>query len=375
MTYFSPFKSIEKSHFRFRLFSMLFLCCIIFNQNSFAQLPDTNHLRVGLAGNPPFVMSGHNNNSGIAYEIWNGVADAANWHYSIQLFPSVPDALSALKEGKLDLVVGPISITSGRIKEMDFSQPYYYSGLSIMSRKDEPSIIDRISPLFSKKLLAAVLVFLFILSIVGTLFWLAEREKSPKEFPHDFPHGIANGMWLAIVTMTTVGYGDRAPVTFWGRVIAGSWMVISIIFATSMVAGIASTLTLTGMGTNTITEANQLDGKLVATPSFPAAGTFLDDTHAKIIRTNSLDEAYKLLKKKKVAAIVFDRPQLLYYQNMHPDNEIIVSRSQYDPTGYGFAFPMKSSLKKKVNFQMLNLNELGNVSHIIKAWIDDKNHP
>lgn len=336
-----------------------------------ANQPDTSRLKVGVAGSPPFVMPGEGTHSGIAYEIWDAIADAENWHYSSQKFTTVSDALAALKEGKIDLVVGPVSITSERVEMMDFSQPYYYSGLSIMSRKDAPTIIDRIRPLFSMKLLVAVIIFLSILGIVGTLIWLAEREKSPEQFPPDMPHGIANGMWLAIVTMSTTGYGDRAPITFWGRIIAGSWMVISIIFATTMVAGIASTLTLTGMGSNTITEAGQLSGKTVATPSFQVAGPFLDEFHAKAVRVNSLEEAYRLLQEKKVSAIVFDRPQLLYFQKEHPDDNITVSRADYDPLGYGFAFPLKSPLIKTVNIRMLSLNESGKVKHIVNSWIDE----
>lgn len=339
-----------------------------------ATQPDTTNLKVGLAGNPPFVMPETKINSGIAYEIWNTVAQTAGWQYSIEHYATVSDALSALREGKLDLVVGPVSITSERVKEFDFSQPFYYSGLSIMSRKDAPGILDRIRPFFSMKLLVAVLIFLSILGIVGTLIWLAEREKSPEQFPHDMAHGIANGMWLAIVTMSTTGYGDRAPVTFWGRIIAGAWMVISIIFATTMVAGIASTLTLTGMGNKTITNAAQLRGKQVASPSSEVTESFLEEFHAKTIRVKSLTEAYKLLKAKKVAAIVFDRPQLLYFMKKNPDKDIIISRSVYDPTSYGFAFPLNSPLSKQINFQLLSLNELGRVKHIIKAWIDDERH-
>ena len=98
-----------------------------------------------------------------------------------------------------------------------------------MSNSEGHGWWDRIAPFFSKSLLYAVFIFLFILSIVGTLVWLTERNASPEQFPKDPAHGIANGMWLAIVTMTTTGYGDRAPITFWGRIITGSWMVISII--------------------------------------------------------------------------------------------------------------------------------------------------
>jgi len=67
-----------------------------------------------------------------------------------------------------------------------------------MSRVSESTLWDKVKPLFSFKLLIAVGIFLIILTIVGTLLWLAERKKSPDQFPSKPIDGIGTGMWLAI---------------------------------------------------------------------------------------------------------------------------------------------------------------------------------
>lgn len=344
----------------------------VFAQTTVVSLPpDTTHLRVGIAGSSPFIIVRNKNDyNGIAYEIWQMVAADARWNFSVIDYPTVAQALDSLEKGKIDILVGPVSITSARVNKVRFSQPYYQSSLSIMSRAEKRGIWSRISPFFSWKLAVAVVVFLFILAIVGTLIWMAERKESPEQFPPDPPSGIANGMWLAIVTMSTTGYGDKAPITFWGRIITGCWMVISIIFATSMVAGIASTLTLTGMGTSTITKASELSGKKVATIKNSPAIDFIDDNNATPVPVDNLDSAFQQLKDKNVVAIVYDRPQLQYYLKTHPDDEIQVGVAQYYKQGYGFAFPkLSNKLLPEVNIHLLNLMEENRVQAVVDRWL------
>ena len=50
---------------------------------------------------------------------------------------------------------------------------------------------------------------------------------------------IADGLWWAMVTLTTVGYGDISPVTPIGRVVGGSLMVVGM-FTLALFAGIVS---------------------------------------------------------------------------------------------------------------------------------------
>ena len=53
--------------------------------------------------------------------------------------------------------------------------------------------------------------------------------------------GFDNALWWAIVTVTTVGYGDVVPTTTIGRVIAGALMLVgvsAIPIATSLVVSV-----------------------------------------------------------------------------------------------------------------------------------------
>ena len=70
---------------------------------------------------------------------------------------------------------------------------------------------------------AALFVLLLLLVIASSLAYLAEHEAQPAAFG-TIPHA----MWWAIVTLTTVGYGDVVPITPWGKVVGGLIGIIGI---------------------------------------------------------------------------------------------------------------------------------------------------
>lgn len=335
-----------------------------------SEVPSTDTLLVGVAGSQPFVFSNSVENKGIAVDIWEDLAAKRNWSYSYQYFDKVDLALSELVKGNVDLVVGPISITSSRLENMRFSQPFYNSSLSIISRSDQLTLWQKVKPFFSFKLLIAIGIFLFILSLVGSLLWLAERKSSPDQFPKDPINGIGNGMWLAVVTMSTVGYGDKAPVTLAGRVITGTWIIVSIIFATSMVAGIASTLTLNSLGDSTILNIEQLANQRATTLTGSPSATFLKENKAKVVDSNSLEEAVEKLESEEVEAVVYDRPQLLYYIKQNQSEHLHLAKAEYFKQGYGFAFQINSTLVYDVNRALLELSEDQETERIINSYLE-----
>lgn len=288
---------IYRKSYIFTCFIFLFLS---FNITSVGAQPRQDSLKIGVSGSEPFIEN-IGQQTGISLEIWQDIANMGNLDYKLIPYQGVPNALTDLSNGELDAVVGPISITPERARHVKFTQPYYQSSISIMSRSESPTLFQRLKLLLSKRFLYAVLGFLCMLAIVGFLFWLAERHRNPDEFSSSPVKGIGDGMWCAIVTMTTTGYGDIAPRTLKGRVIAGCWMVICIAFATTMVAGISSTLALSASNVKTISKAEQLNDQKVAVVKNSPAAAFVKKYGAQRVYVTTLSDGYKALKSKKVA--------------------------------------------------------------------------
>ena len=61
------------------------------------------------------------------------------------------------------------------------------------------------------------------LVMASSLMFFAENNAQPDKFS-----SIPEPMWWSIITLTTVGYGDVAPVTIIGRIIAGLIAILGI---------------------------------------------------------------------------------------------------------------------------------------------------
>jgi len=69
-------------------------------------------------------------------------------------------------------------------------------------------------------------------AVVGAVMM---RLLDPDEFPT-----IGSGMWFALQTVTTVGYGDHVPADTEGKVVAGLVMVMGIGFLSVVTASISA---------------------------------------------------------------------------------------------------------------------------------------
>jgi len=330
-------------------------------------LPD-RRLRLAVLGNPPFHLARGGEPSGISVDIWHAIAARLEIDYELTVVPNAGAAIDGVAEGTYDGAIGPISITSARAERVGFTQPYHEATLSILTLPGSSGVWSRVEPFLTRAFFGALALLLVVLTLVGALMWVVER-KANDGFPQKPLPGIGVGIWLALVTMTTVGYGDKAPITTGGRLLTGVWMVISMLTVSSLTAGIATALTLSQLDHAAIETAGELSGRPVATLQGTTAEELVRRNEGNIIAVESVQEGIDRLVDERVDAVVYDRPVLQYHLRENESLGLALSTHEYEPQGYGFAFPLGSPLAHQVNVQLLALEESGQLDAIKDEWL------
>ncbi|MDB9314674.1 transporter substrate-binding domain-containing protein [Spirulina sp. CS-785/01] len=337
-------------------------------------------LTVGIGGTPPFLIENGEEYQGIVPDLWAQIALINDFEYEFVFQTQTPEALQAIQSGELDILIGPFSISSERLEEVDFTQPFFVSSVGILLPEHPPTLWSRVRPFFTRTALSSVGALLVCLFLVGNGMWLVERKENPEQFSREYWPGVGNGMWFAVVTLTTVGYGDRAPKTSLGRFIASIWMLISLITVSSLIGGLASafTLALSKLPTAQITHPRDLRGTRMAVVDGSTGEVWATEYHARLIKRDTLEEAVALVEAGKAEGFIFDRPVLAYHLSRNPDLALRLADFTLSSENLGFVVPYGSPLTKSLDLAIVSLKENGTIQTISDRWlqgIDPVNEP
>lgn len=333
--------------------ALLCLFLVVFAGPLSARASDEEALRVGVRNVPPFSMTnGAGEWTGLAVDLWKGLAEERGWTYTFVEEPTVDALLDALRSGEIDLVTSGLSITPEREEAFDFAHPFLSSHLGILSLMEEENRwLRTIRSAFSLPFLAALGSLSLVLLGAGAALYFFERRQNPDQFSEEPVSGLGAAFWWAAVTMTTVGYGDKAPVSLGGRLVALFWMFLSVIILSTFTASIVSSLALPST-VQSIRSLSDIRAGEVATVAGSTAEDLLEANQLRPLPVASLYELKAVLGTRGIKAIVYDMPSLQFLlRELSADAYLVdLPRQRED---YGFALPQGSSLREDLTIELL----------------------
>ncbi|MEJ8800959.1 ion channel [Pontibacter sp. H249] len=310
-------------------------------------------LVVGVHTQPPYIIKGQNGTwDGISIRLWRDIAEDINLDY--RFVEVVPDSASkVLLQGKADVfLLG--TVTAEADTQVDFSHIYHTAQVGAASSQTK-KLSSIAKSFFSKRFWYIAAMLSVLLLIVGTIVYFVERRQNEDNFGGDrsLAKGIGAGFWWAGVTMTTIGYGDKAPVTFWGRAIALLWMLVAMAITAVLTASLVSAVM--GSSAKKITVPQDLRNMKVAAVTGSGAAQYMQEERVSFQEFSNLTESLEAANKQKLDVVIHSVPALRYTINNDPDLALQVQPVQIDPTYYAFALAPGSSLREPINLALLRV--------------------
>lgn len=325
---------------------------ILFSSLTGAPAEESRTLVVGTREAPPFAMKGADGEwTGLSVDLWKGVAQHLNLDFEWREMGEPETLIDAVADGSIDASIAAITVTAERARSVDFSQPYYTAGFGIVvPLKEDSSWWATISAFFSVGFLKVVAALSLVLLLAAIGVWLFERKANAEQFGGHPAQGLGAAFWWSAVTMTTVGYGDKAPKTLGGRLVALVWMFTSVIIISGFTAQIASSLTVQRMDSDLRGPAD-LHRFTVATVKHSAAQNYLERSGVRTLTYGDVDNALRAVSDGEAAAMVYDEPILQYSLRGHPELQLLPGT--FERRVYAITLPLKSPMRKEINISVL----------------------
>ena len=248
----------KMSVYRSRLFLLALAFCGLFEPlpflhaetNSIAapSAPTTpvipRRLQVAVFERPPYSFKDKDGSwSGLSIDLWEKIAGRLGLSYDFVEVPIV-QIYQKLHEGSVDLC--PLVAISGeRAGQVEFTEPYLFSHGAVITPRESlfQSLKTLHSYIWSNEVLLLLCLMLVGMAIFSLLLMFVERKHEQGHFSGPSVRGFGSALWFSAVTMTTVGYGDKTPISASGRLITFVWMLAGVLLIALFTGTIASSIT------------------------------------------------------------------------------------------------------------------------------------
>jgi polar amino acid transport system substrate-binding protein len=313
--------------------------------------PD-RELVIGTRVTPPFAMKGPDGTwQGISIDLWRHLAERLKLKFRFEERDTVQALVDAVTRGEVDAASAALTVTAARREVMDFTQPFFTTGLGVaVPRGGANAWLPVLRTFLSYSFLQGVLTLLAIALAVGTLIWLFERRENP-HYGGPARRGFIAGIYWSAIAMTQAGAAQDGPRSLAGRALAMVWMVASVVTIAVFIAGITSALTtqrLQGL----VRTVNDLRDLRVGAVAGSSSAEFLTAQRIAFVSFPQQADGLRAVQAGRLNAFVHDRPLLGWtIQQDFPQMELLPIT--LDSQSYAIALPRENRIRATLDVALL----------------------
>ncbi len=332
---------------------VLLLCLMLWPLAALPQQADRPYL-IGTREAPPFAMKSAVDGrwEGISIDLLEELAGAIGFRYELREV-SLPEMIDGVAAGRLDGSIAAMTITAEREQRVDFSHTFFRTGLGVaVPATQHAGWLAILDVLTSRAFLGTISLLATLLLTVGFLIWVLERKRNSAQFERPPARGLFSGVWWAAVTMSTVGYGDKTPVTLLGRSLAMLWMFLALILTAVFTAQMTAGLTSTQIN-SPVQTINDLPRVRVGNVANSASLQPLGTIGVRPIAFGSVTEGLQALADHRIEAFVHDASVLKWETGSV--NGVQITPLQFAPQDYGIVLPQGTDRREELNRVLLSI--------------------
>jgi ABC-type amino acid transport substrate-binding protein len=256
---------------------------------------------------------------------------------------NIEDAIEKTKNGEVAFTIGAFSKTAEREEYLDFSHSFYQSKPAVAVRKRNTWVDNALW--IAQRLGGGIVIFIAMLYVVGFLVNKGDGDSKIKT--------THQGAWWALVTFSTVGYGDLVPDTAKGKFLASIWIIASLFLIATFTGYMSSAMTVKKL-TEQPTNLNYLATSKLATVEGSTSENLLTALNFNYQPFGYVEDALLELINGRVNAIIYDKPMLEYHLRGNENYDVWEIPSAPNEH-YAFIFPEGSEMLETVNREMLRV--------------------
>lgn len=315
--------------------------------------------------------------TGPAIQLWDKIAKGAGLQYQLKGYTS--EELSSLELNSyktvrsIDVFASGVEINAVQNNICDFSQPFDAGGYSLVTHTRGVTLPRTIIKRVMTFDVLVWLIFMLIATVIsGSVIRLVEKKNNPAHFANK--DSFVNGLWWAISTLSTVGYGDFVPKTRAGKLVGGIWIFISIILVAIFSATIVATLTV-GQLTPYFKSIKSMKSNLVGIIELPNSRYVANKLGVMPRIYITPDDAFAALESNEIEGFLHPTNELRSLLSIRGDSQLLLLPTEVIRgfVGFGLNKDLDIETVRKINSELIKIIESPEWIDTARAMDDPQN--